>query len=88
MTSRSDSRQFPVFEKAATELVDRLREHSAEEAMKLADRGRRLVDTFSRWSTQRPTDEERVRSIQELLDFSREAHECLARLSSSRPPPP
>lgn len=86
--SRSDSRQFPIFEKAAEELVDRLRQHVAvDEARQLAERGRRLQETFSRWGTDKPTDAERVKAIQELLDFSREAHECLTRLSS-RPPAP
>lgn len=85
--ARPDSRQFNVFEKAAEELVDRLRSHTDDDATLLVARGRQLLETFSRWSSNRPTDEERVRVIQELLDFSREAHECLSRLTS-RPPPP
>ncbi len=72
------SRSFPIFEQASSELLDKLREFRGQEARKLANEARHLLFVFRRWADEPPSDDERVRTIQELLDFSRTANEWLA----------
>lgn len=76
----TSSQTLPVFESAAKSLVVRLEAASGEDIVRLTVQGRELLAAFQSWNTQTPDDVERVRRIQELLDFTREAYEALAKV--------
>lgn len=76
-SSPRQSQNLAFFEKASEELYDKLRTVPGPDAAQLAERARQLRDDFRGWALQRPTDDDRVRAIQALLDFTREASEFL-----------
>jgi hypothetical protein len=77
-TPRRASQNFSFFESASEELYDKLRTQPGTEAAALTERARQLREGFRGWVLQRPSDDERVRALQDLLDFAQEAHEFLA----------
>jgi hypothetical protein len=67
-----------LFRESAEELAVRLEEEGSETAGLLAAEARQLVQRFVEWQTVRPTDEERVATIQRLFELNRRAADYLA----------
>jgi hypothetical protein len=67
-----------LFEESAKELAMRLDQEGTETGRTLAAEALELANRFTEWQTQRPTDEERVATIQRLFDLNRRAMDYLA----------
>ncbi len=62
-----------LFQDSAVELALRLEAEGSEVARGLAREASDLAERFARWQRERPTDEERVATIQRLFDLNRRA---------------
>jgi hypothetical protein len=62
-----------LFQDSAVELALRLEGEGSEVARGLAREARELAERFAGWQRERPTDEERVATIQRLFDLNRQA---------------
>ena len=62
-----------LFQDSAVELALRLEGEGSEVARGLAREARELAERFAAWQRERPTDEERVATIQRLFDLNRRA---------------
>jgi IS30 family transposase len=73
------SASLPMFEHTAREIADDLGRDPSPVAQEIARRAREMVELFSSWGAQAPSDEDRAHAIQKVLDLHREAHEYQAR---------
>lgn len=76
--ARRDSVNSPGFAALVDDHVVRLERLRHEAARIKAREGRQLAATLRSWATSAPTDEERRRTIQAVVDFNREALDLLA----------
>lgn len=76
--SRRHSVNSPGFAALVEDHVLRLDRLRHEAARIKAREGRALAATLRSWATSAPTDEERRRTIQAVVDFNREALDLLA----------
>ncbi len=60
-----------VFQESAEQLALRLEQDSTPPARMLAEEARDLVKRFKAWQRERPSNEERVSTIQQLFDLNR-----------------
>ena len=67
-----------LFQESAMELATRLDQEGTEAGRALAAEALELANRFTEWQMQRPTDEERVATIQRLFDLNRRAMDYLA----------
>jgi hypothetical protein len=68
-----------VFLDSAERLAQRLEKEPSEVARTLAAEARDLAARFAAWRTQRPADDVRVATIQQLLDLNHRAMDYLSR---------
>ena len=78
MTPDYQSDSTGIFKDGAEELALRLEQEGSETALLLAAEARQLAQRFVEWRTTRPTDEERVETIQRLFDLNRRAMDYMA----------
>jgi hypothetical protein len=67
-----------LFLESAQELAVRLEQEGSEEARSLAREAREILASFEGWATRRPSDDDRVTTIQKLFDLNRRANDILA----------
>jgi hypothetical protein len=67
-----------MFQDSADELALRLEQEGTESARTLAGEARDIARRFTEWQVTRPSDEERVETIQRLFDLNRRAQDHLA----------
>jgi hypothetical protein len=70
------SASMRLFQESAEELAVRLDQEGT--GHKLAAEAREFSKRFTEWASQRPTDEERVATIQRLFDLNHRAMDYLA----------
>ena len=78
MTTDYQSASTRLFKESAEELALRLEQEGSETARLLAAEARQLAQRFVDWQTVRPTDEERVATIQRLFELNRRAMDYMA----------
>jgi hypothetical protein len=67
-----------LFQDSAEDLALRLEQEGTDAARTLAGEARELARRFTEWQSTRPSDEERVETIQRLFDLNRRAQDLLA----------
>jgi hypothetical protein len=67
-----------LFQDSAADLALRLESEGSDAARALAREARKLAERFIAWQDERPSDEERVATIQQLFDLNRRAAVYLA----------
>jgi hypothetical protein len=67
-----------LFQESAADLATRLDGEGSEAARALAREAHELYARFAAWQRERPSDEERVATIQQLFDLNRRAAVYLA----------
>ena len=67
-----------LFQESAEELAVSLDREGSDTARELAREARELSKRFASWQVERPTDEERVATIQRLFDLNRSAMDYVA----------
>ena len=78
MTPDYQSASTRLFKESAEELALRLEEEGSDTARLLAAEAHQLVQRFVEWQTVRPTDDERVATIQRLFELNRRAADYMA----------
>jgi hypothetical protein len=78
MTELYQSNSTRLFQESAEELAERMDEEGTETARLLGREARELARRFVSWQAERPTDEERVATIQRLFELNRRAMDVLA----------
>lgn len=67
-----------IFLNSAERLAVRLEKEPSDVARALAGEARELAARFAAWQTQRPADDVRVATIQQLLDLNQRAMDYLS----------
>ncbi len=67
-----------LFQESAEELAFQLEQQPSEGAALLAREARELAARFRAWTVERPSDEERVATLQRLFELNRQAVDYLA----------
>jgi hypothetical protein len=78
MTTPYQSASTRLFQESAEQLALELEQEGSEAAAVLAREARELVDRFRAWVHERPSDEERVATLQRLFALNRRATDYLA----------
>ena len=78
MTVQYQSASTRLFQDSAEQLALRLEQEGSEAAAVLAREARELSARFTVWAEERPSDDERVATIQRLFDLNRRAMDYLA----------
>jgi hypothetical protein len=73
-----ESASTRLFQDSAVDLALRLDDEGSEAARSMAREARELTARFVAWQRERPSDEERVATIQQLFDLNRRAAVYLA----------
>ena len=78
MSTSYQSDSTHLFLDGALQLAERLEREAPDGAHQLAREARELAARFVAWQTKRPTDDERVATIQRLFEINRRAMDYLA----------
>jgi hypothetical protein len=78
MSNHLPSASTHLFQESAEHLAARLEQEPSDAARVLAREARDLAHRFTAWQTQRPADDVRVATIQQLFDLNRRAMDYLS----------
>ena len=78
MANHQPSASTHLFQDSAEQLALRLEQEPSDLARALAREARELATRFAAWHQERPVDDVRVATIQQLFDLNRRAMDYLA----------